>query len=110
VLVVFFWGALGGCPQPETEATPDTRPADVEVDVDTEVADAVDTIDFETLAARYGHITTIAGRGRIDGDGVDGWLPTYSGGPAIAAELSRPHIAMVDAAGVMYIADKDAHA
>jgi len=58
----------------------------------------------------YDLLSTIAGKGNIDVGGENGWLPAYEGGPATVAELSRPHIAMADSVGNIYIADKDAHA
>jgi len=64
---------------------------------------------FEAFAAKYNILSTIAGKGAKD-DGTSGWLPQYEGGAAVAAELSRPHFAMADSAGNIYIADKEAHA
>jgi serine/threonine-protein kinase len=52
----------------------------------------------------------IAGAGATDNSGVNEWLTTYEGGPALSAELSRPHMAAADSAGNVYIADKEAHA
>jgi DNA-binding beta-propeller fold protein YncE len=65
---------------------------------------------FEEFCAQYDLLTTIAGTGKIGGKGVNGWKPEYEGGSAPAAELSRPHFAMADSAGNIFIADKDAHA
>ncbi len=42
--------------------------------------------------------------------GTNEWLPEFEGGTATASELSRPHMAQADAAGNIYIADKEAHA
>jgi len=58
----------------------------------------------------FGIIETLAGTGLISKKGKNGWKGSFEGGPAIAAELSRPHITLADAAGILYIADKDAHA
>lgn len=58
----------------------------------------------------YGALELIAGTGLITDDGVNGWKASFEGGPATAAELSRPHFAMADATGNIYVADKDAHA
>ncbi len=66
--------------------------------------------EFENLIESYSILITIAGRGQIGEGGVNGWEPRFEGGPAIEAELSRPHFAMADDAGNIYIADKDAHA
>jgi sugar lactone lactonase YvrE len=65
---------------------------------------------FARLCAAYGVIRTIAGKGEYGSDTYNGWLPEFEGGLATAAELSRPHMAMSDADGNIYIADKDAHA
>jgi len=66
-------------------------------------------ISFPDLLDSYGNLQTIAGTALING-AVNGWQPNMEGGPAVAAELSRPHIAMADWRGHVYIADKDAHA
>jgi hypothetical protein len=58
----------------------------------------------------YGPLTTIAGTGTIRRKGDNGWTASMEGTPALDAELSRPHIAMADASGAIYVADKDAHA
>jgi len=64
--------------------------------------------EFEGLVSAYDKLRTIAGKG--SGDNNNEWSPSYEGGPATAAELSRPHFAMGDDAGNLYIADKEAHA
>jgi hypothetical protein len=64
---------------------------------------------FENLTRAYGRIRTVAGLGQFGRDGLNNWLPEYEGGPATNANLSRPHFAMADAAGNIYIADKDSH-
>jgi hypothetical protein len=63
---------------------------------------------WSELKAQYGSLETIAGRGRSDADNE--WQPAFEGGRAVDAELSRPHMAMADAAGNVYIADKEAQA
>ncbi|OHB77049.1 MAG: hypothetical protein A2W31_02065 [Planctomycetes bacterium RBG_16_64_10] len=65
---------------------------------------------FEDFVGGYGNLSTVAGRGQIQGGGVNGWQADMEGGLAIDAELSRPHMTMADLAGNLYIADKDAHA
>ncbi|UCH15169.1 MAG: hypothetical protein JSV22_04175, partial [Bacteroidales bacterium] len=65
---------------------------------------------FEEFCLKYDILSTIAGKGDIQEKGVNGWIAGYEGGSALAAELSRPHFAMADGAGNIYIADKDAHA
>lgn len=64
---------------------------------------------WSTVAARYGLLTDVAGAGATD-SGTNEWLPAMEGQPALSAELSRPHMAAADAAGNIYIADKEAHA
>ncbi len=65
---------------------------------------------WETFRQSFHLLTTIAGKGEADNDNANVWLPAYEGGPAAAAALSSPHMAMADSAGNVYIADKDAHA
>lgn len=65
---------------------------------------------FEEFTSQYDLLSTIAGKGDEEQGGVNGWKEEYEGGRAIDAELSRPHFAMADSAGNIYIADKDAHA
>lgn len=65
---------------------------------------------FEDFCLMYDTLSTIAGKGNIQEKGVNGWIADYEGGSALDAELSRPHFAMADKAGNIYIADKDAHA
>lgn len=66
--------------------------------------------EFEALVSAYSVLRTVAGRGLVSGDGINGWRPEFEEGEAIFAELSTPHNAMADAAGNTFIADKDAHA
>jgi len=65
---------------------------------------------IENLYLSYSTLSTIAGAGGVTTKGFNKWLPQYEGGPATAAQLSRPHMAMSDSAGNIYVADKDAHA
>ncbi len=51
---------------------------------------------------------TIAGNG--DKDDQNDWAPKMEGKLATKADLSRPHMSMADTAGLIYIADKEAHA
>lgn len=64
---------------------------------------------FQNFADSYGLLTTVAGKGELDNTGEIGWLPEYENGDAVDAELTRPHFAMADSNGNIYIADKDAH-
>lgn len=66
--------------------------------------------EIERVRAGFGRMFTVAGRGQIPEKSENGWRAAYEGGDAIDAELSRPHMTMADAAGNLYIADKDAHA
>jgi hypothetical protein len=67
------------------------------------------TSNFEAVFASFGDIETLAGMAQVEDKGVNGWQDSFEGGPATAAELSRPHMSMADAAGNVYVADKDAH-
>src|ERR1043165_1335542 len=64
---------------------------------------------FTNLVHCYGILETIAGIGAGQIDGLSYWQPSYEGGPAAAAALSRPHYAQADRAGNIYIADKNSH-
>jgi hypothetical protein len=65
---------------------------------------------FETVCARYDILSTLAGKGEVGTGGFNHWKMEYEGASALIVELSRPHIAMADKAGNIYIADKEAHA
>jgi hypothetical protein len=64
---------------------------------------------YANLLSSFGLISTVAGKGEFGGDGMNNWLPEYEGGLATDADLSRPHFAMADDAGNIYIVDKDSH-
>jgi hypothetical protein len=64
---------------------------------------------FTNLVKSYGVLTTVAGAGGTGTDGVNKWLPSFEGQAATNALLSRPHTALGDAAGNIYIADKVGH-
>jgi hypothetical protein len=64
---------------------------------------------FTNLIRCYGVLETVAGDGVGRADGVSYWQPQFEGGPAAYASLSRPHYAMADRAGNIYIADKNSH-
>ena len=65
---------------------------------------------FTSLVTAYGLLSTLAGNAGGTGvDGVNEWLPGFEGAPATDVILSRPHIAMADHAGNIFIADKDSH-
>lgn len=63
---------------------------------------------WQRVRQSFSILTTLAGRG-LDDDGNE-WTAKFEGGLATDAELSRPHIALGDAAGNVFIADKEAHA
>lgn len=64
---------------------------------------------FDQFSESYSTLSTIAGKGEMDDRSQSGWLVEYENGSALDAELTRPHFAMADSAGNIYIADKDAH-
>ena len=64
---------------------------------------------FTNFIRAYGLLETLAGTGVGRMDGFTYWLPEFEGGPATNAALSRPHYAMADRAGNIYIADKNSH-
>ncbi len=63
---------------------------------------------FDGVIAAYGNLSTLAGNGNAD-DGND-WKGGDEGDPGTRTDLSRPHMAVADAYGNVYIADKEAHA
>jgi hypothetical protein len=65
---------------------------------------------FTNLVNSFGLLETIAGSGYGQTDGVSYWQSWYEGYFAQYAALSRPHFAMADGAGNVYIADKNSHA
>lgn len=64
---------------------------------------------FSNLVNSYGVLRTIAGNGFGSADVTNYWQPAFEGGFAINAALSRPHFAMADTAGNVFIVDKDSH-
>jgi len=64
---------------------------------------------FTNFIRAYGLLETLAGTGVGRLEGVSYWQPQFEGGPATKAALSRPHYAMADSAGNIYIADKNSH-
>jgi hypothetical protein len=64
---------------------------------------------FTNLITSFSTLSTIAGDGGSTSAGVNKWRPEYENGPATNAQLSCPHMAMADAMGNVFIADKDAH-
>jgi len=66
-------------------------------------------VGFTNLIESYGLLSTVAGAGGAT-DESNKWQPEFENAPATNVLLSGPHIAMADAAGNIYIADKNAHA
>lgn len=64
---------------------------------------------FTNLIQAYGLLETLAGDGVGRTDGVNYWQPQFEGGSAAGASLSRPHFAMADRVGNIFIADKNSH-
>lgn len=64
--------------------------------------------DFKSFQKHYGVLKTAAGNGKFDDD--DDWEAGMEGGPGVEADLSRPHMAMADKDGNIYIADKESNA
>jgi len=64
---------------------------------------------YTNLLTSYGILHTIAGNGFGGVDGVNYWQPFFEGGYATNAALSRPHFAMADQIGNVFIVDKDSH-
>jgi hypothetical protein len=64
---------------------------------------------FTNLIHSFSTLSTTAGAGGSTSAGVNKWRPEFENGPATNAQLSRPHIAMADTNGNIFIADKDAH-
>jgi len=64
---------------------------------------------FTNLTESYGILETLAGKGGYEADYASYWSEDFEGGNATDANLSRPHIAMADLLGNIYIADKNSH-
>lgn len=64
---------------------------------------------YTNLLESYGLLHTFAGTGAGAIDGVNYWSAGFEGGYATNAALSRPHMAMADEAGNVFIVDKDSH-
>jgi streptogramin lyase len=64
--------------------------------------------DYDVILASYGEPELIAGLGQIQD--VNGWLPSMEGANALSVELSNTHMTMADAAGNLFLVDKESHA
>ena len=65
---------------------------------------------FTNLTRSFGNLRTVAGSGDAGVDGVNYWQPGFEGGFATNAALSRPHIALADRLGNLFVVDKNSHA
>lgn len=63
--------------------------------------------DWDRVRTAYGLLTHVAGLGADQN--ANSWNSFYEGNSALSAELSNPHMAQADAAGNIYIADKESH-
>jgi hypothetical protein len=63
--------------------------------------------DWDQVRTSFSILTTIAGQG--ESDNGNEWQERFEAGLATDAELSRPHMAMADGQGNVYIADKESH-
>ncbi|HTD88563.1 MAG TPA: hypothetical protein VK850_18460 [Candidatus Binatia bacterium] len=61
---------------------------------------------YTNLLEAYGILETVAGRGQFNGDHISYWQPTFKGGWATNANLSRPHISFGDSFGNVLIVDQ----
>ena len=68
------------------------------------------SVGFTNFIQSYGLLETIAGTGVGRVDNTSYWQSAFENGPATNAALSRPHYAMADRAGNVYIVDKNSHA
>jgi hypothetical protein len=64
---------------------------------------------YTNLIRSYGVLRTIGGNGYGGVDGVNYWQSGFEGGYATNAALSRPHFAMADSAGNVFVVDKNSH-
>jgi streptogramin lyase len=67
------------------------------------------SVGYTNLLQSYGNLHTIAGNGSGGIDGVNYWRPAYEGAIATNVALSRPHFAMADEVGNVFIVDKGSH-
>ena len=64
---------------------------------------------FAEFISHYDILQTIAGTGLGPVDTNNYWQPSFEGALATSVTLSRPHVAMADNAGEIFIVDKDSH-
>ncbi len=104
VVRFLFYLFLGGTP------TPPGSECGLDSTDDSLTCRSYPPCEFESLRTSYGVLETVAGTGLVREKGFNSWMEAFEGGPATEAELSRPHMAMSDGEGNIYIADKDAEA
>ena len=78
--------------------------------VPAQVSRAQTLSEFQELLNNLGPMETVAGTPSGADNNNDWNAATMEGGLGTNADLSRPHMAMADQAGNIYIADKEAHA
>lgn len=64
---------------------------------------------FSNLTRSFGNLRTLAGNGYGGVDGVNYWQNSFEGGFATNAALSRPHMALADRSGNIFVVDKNSH-
>jgi sugar lactone lactonase YvrE len=69
----------------------------------------IEPTEYDRVVAMYGNLETLAGTGLVPDNNLNLWQERFENGSATAAELSRPHTAMADRKGNVYIADKGSH-
>lgn len=99
---VFTTGSVGQVRATLSGSHPFYRLLSVDISTNSSLA-------FSNLTVSYGLIHTIAGKGQFSADVSNFWQASFEGGFATNANLSRPHFAMADRAGNIFIADKDSH-
>jgi hypothetical protein len=101
----FTTNSIGAGSVPTTPGNNFFRLLAVDVSTNTPLA-------YTNLVQSYGLLHTIAGNGDAGysdpgADVTNYWQPAFEGGYATNAALSRPHFAMADNAGNVFIVDKD---
>ncbi len=105
-------GARGTQPDAMAPAPPDMLSADTgPADTGPPPAEACNGAEeWARVKVAYGNLVHVAGTG-AGGSGANDnkWLPQFENTSATQAPLSRPHMAMADAAGNIFIADRSGH-
>lgn len=98
----FTTGSVGQASVPRDSSNQFLRLLAVDVSTNTPLG-------YTNLLQSYGNFHTIAGNGFGGVDTSNYWQSSFEGGYATNAALSRPHYAMADNAGNVFIVDKDSH-